>query len=315
GIDDLYGAGMALWQFAKTRQAGKAKLRIYSPRRAEHGWSSKHTVVEIVNDDMPFLVDSITGEINRHGLAVHLVIHPIVRVQRDDKGALTALSKAGDKTALAESMMHVELDEVTAADTIAALQKGLETTLDSVRVAVADWKQVCARAQEVVDELEKKPPKLPPDEVRTAREFLAWMLDNHFTFLGYREYEFDGQGASARAGIVPGRGLGLCRDDSFVIFDGLRNLGALPPDVQEFVRQPRLMKIAKANRRSNVHRTAYLDTIGIKKFGPKGEVIGERVFLGLFTSTAYSERPTAIPLLADKISRIVQRSGIAPNSH
>jgi glutamate dehydrogenase len=314
-VDDLYGAAMALWQFAATRQPGQANVRVYSPKVTEHGWPSKHAVVEIVNDDMPFLVDSISGEIDRHGLSVHLVIHPVVRVLRDDKGALKGIAKDGDRSALAESMMHIELDQVTAADVVTALQRGIEGVLAAVRVAVADWKSVCTRAREVVDELEAKPPKLPADEIHTARDFLAWLLDNHFTFLGYREYEFGVQGGSTRAGIVPGRGLGLCRDDAFIIFDGLRNLGSLPPDVQEFVRQPRLMKIAKANRRSNVHRTAYLDTIGIKIIDAKGNVVGERVFVGLFTSTAYSERPSAIPLLAEKIGRIVKRSGFAPNSH
>jgi glutamate dehydrogenase len=313
--EDLYGAALSLWHFAKTREPGKARVRVYTPKRAEHGWASRHTVVEIVNDDMPFLVDSITAELNRRDFAVHLVIHPVVRVLRDPSGALKGLAEDGAKGALAESMMHIELDEVTAPEALAALRQGIETVLDSVRVAVADWRTILERGREVVDDLAKKPPPLPEDEVRTAREFLAWLIDNHFTFLGYREYSFTGDGTGAQAGVVPGRGLGLCRDDAFVIFDGLRNLGSLPPEVQEFVRQPRLMKIAKANRRSNVHRTAYLDTIGIKQFGPKGEVIGERVFLGLFTSTAYSERPSAIPLLADKISRIVKRSGFAPNSH
>ncbi|HEX9463195.1 MAG TPA: NAD-glutamate dehydrogenase [Alphaproteobacteria bacterium] len=314
-IDDLYGAGMALWEFAKMRQPGTAKVRVYTPKRAEHGWESRHTVVEIVNDDMPFLVDSITAEINRRDLAVHLVIHPVVSVQRD-KGALKGLAERGAKGAIAESMMHVELDEITASDAVAALQQGVESVLQAVRASVDDWKPVCTRAKEVIEQLEKNPPKkIPADEVRTAREFLSWMLDNHFTFLGYREYEFAGDGAASRAGIVSGRGLGLCRDDSYVIFDGLRNLSTLPLEVQEFVRQPRLMKIAKANRRSNVHRSAYLDTIGIKKFNAKGDVVGEHIFLGLFTSTAYSERPSDIPLLAEKIGRIVKRSGFAPNSH
>ncbi len=315
GAEDLYGAGLALWQFAKIRQPGKARVRVYTPRQSEHGWSSRHTVIEIVNDDMPFLVDSITAEINRRDFNVHLVIHPVVRVRRDDKGNLKGLAEDGAKDAIAESMMHVELDEVTDAAALSALQQGVESVLESVRVSVADWKAVLERGREVIEDLDKKPPPLPKEEVKTARDFLQWMLDNHFTFLGYREYDFSGEGSSAKSGLTPGRGLGLCRDDAFVIFDGLRNLGALPPDVQEFVRQPRLMKIAKANRRSPVHRSAYLDAIGLKKFGPKGQVVGERVFLGLFTSTAYSERPTAIPLLADKIARIVKRSGIAPNSH
>ena len=314
-VDDLYGAALALWQFAKSRQRGQPKVRVYTPRRAEHGWSSRHTVVEIVNDDMPFLVDSITEEITRRNHAVHLVIHPVAWVQRDAQGGMKALVERGASGAIGESIMHVELDEITAADALAAVQAGIENVLKSVRAAVEDWKPVCARASEVIAELEKTPPSLPADEIRTGREFLSWMLDNHFTFLGYREYEYAGNGADARAGIVSGSGLGLCRDDSYVIFDGLRNLAALPLEVREFVRQPRLMKIAKANRRSTVHRSAYLDTVGIKKFNKKGEVIGERVFLGLFTSTAYSERPSEIPLLKDKLTRILQKSGFAPNSH
>ena len=314
-LDDLYGAGVALWQFARTRPAGKAQVRVYTPKRAEHGWASRHSVVEIVNDDMPFLVDSIAAEINRRDFNVHLVIHPVVRVQRDAKGNLKGLAEDGAKDAIAESLMHVELDEVTDPAALAGLQQGLESVLEAVRVSVADWRPVLERGRQVIAELDKNPPPLPAEEVKTARDFLTWMLENHFTFLGYREYEFSGEGANAKSGLVPGKGLGLCRDDSFIIFDGLRNLGAMPPEVQEFVRAPRLMKIAKANRRSPVHRSAYLDAISIKKFGPKGQVTGEQVFLGLFTSTAYSERPIAIPLLADKISRIVKRSGIAPNSH
>jgi glutamate dehydrogenase len=314
-VEDLYGAAMALWQFARTRPAGKAQVHVYTPRQAEHGWSSRHSVVEIVNDDMPFLVDSVTAEINRRDFTVYLVVHPVVRVQRDAKGGLKGMAEDGAKDAIAESLMHVELDEVTDPAALAGLQQGLESVLEAVRVSVADWRPVLERGRQVIAELENKPPPLPDEEIKTARDFLAWMLENHFTFLGYREYEFSGVGANAKSGLVPGKGLGLCRDDSFVIFDGLRNLGAMPPEVQEFVRAPRLMKIAKANRRSPVHRGAYLDAISIKKFGPKGQVTGEQVFLGLFTSTAYSERPIAIPLLADKIRRIVQRSGISPGSH
>jgi glutamate dehydrogenase len=314
-VADLYGAGLSLWQFAKTRQPGTSQVRVFNPRPAEHGWSSHHTIIEVVNDDMPFLVDSITAEINRRDLRVHLVIHPIAWVRRDADGHLTAIVERGAADALPESMMHIEVEATTAPDALTALRQGIEAVLRSVREAVTDWRPVCTRAREVIQQLEKTPPKLPADEIRTAREFLAWMLDNHFTFLGYREYEFDGAAQNARAGIVPGRGLGLCRDDAFVIFDGLRNVSALPVEVQEFIRQPNLMKIAKANRRSTVHRPAYLDTVGIKKFGPGGQVVGEYIFLGLFTSTAYSERPSEIPLIADKITRIVKRSGFAPNSH
>src|SRR5690606_9116675 len=108
--------------------------------------------------------------------------------------------------------------------------------------------------------------------------------------------------------VVPGTSLGLCRDDSFVVFEGLRNLAALPPDVQDFVRNPRLLMITKANRRSTVHRPVHLDTIGIKRFDRRGKVIGQHIFLGLFTSTAYSQSPRSIPLLSEKVNRIIARA-------
>ena len=308
--EDLYGAALALWQFGSTRTPGQPKIRVYTPRFAEHGWSSTHSVVEIVNDDMPFLVDSVTAELNRRDINVHLVIHPIVRVARDGNGVVQAISEGAP-----ESFMHVEIDRQGAFDVMADIAAGLNAVLADVRVSVADWKPMLARIRNVVDELSDRPPPLPADEVRIAREFLSWMADDHFTFLGYREYEFSGEGDGARANVVPGSGLGLCRDDSFLVFDGLRNLGALPPDVRHFVRQPRLMMITKANRRSTVHRPVYLDAILVKCFDRGGRVTGQRLFLGLFTSTAYHQSPRTIPMLAQKVERIVARAGFAPNSH
>jgi glutamate dehydrogenase len=314
-IEDLYGAAIALWQFGRTRTPGQTKVRVYTPRLAEHGWTSTHSVVEIVNDDMPFLVDSVIAELNRRELSVHLVIHPIVRVARDSKGVAKGLAADGDKDAAPESFMHVEIDQQGSPELLTDIERGIEAALADVRVAVADWKPMLARATAVTRELVDSPPPVPEAELRTAREFLSWMVDNHFTFLGYREYEFTGEGDSARTAVIPGSGLGLARDDSFVIFEGLRNLAALPPDVRDFVRQPRLMMITKANRRSTVHRPVHLDVIGIKQFDKAGKVLGQRVFLGLFTSSAYSQSPRSIPLLSEKVNRIVARAGFPPSSH
>ncbi|MBI3452759.1 MAG: NAD-glutamate dehydrogenase, partial [Rhodospirillales bacterium] len=313
--EDLYGAAIALWQFGRSRKKGLAKVRVYNPRLAEHGWASPHTIVEIINDDMPFLVDSVSVEMTRRELGVHLLIHPIVHVERDGSGALKGVAEAGSARNAGESFMHIEIDRQGGAETLAELQRAIESVLVDVRVTVADWKDMTARAREVITELKDRPPPLDAEEVKTAHDFLTWMADDHFTFLGYREYEFSGKGGKARANVVPGRGLGLCHDDEFVIFEGLRNLAALPPDVQEFVRQPTLLKITKANRRSTVHRAVHLDTIGVKKFDAAGNVTGERLFLGLFTSAAYSQSPLAIPLLADKVRRLVARAGFTSKSH
>jgi glutamate dehydrogenase len=314
-VEDLYGAAIALWQFGRTRRPGQAKVRVYTPRLAEHGWSSTHSVVEIVNDDMPFLVDSVTAELNRRELTVHLVIHPIVRVVRDGKGAFKDFAGDKAKEALAESYMHVEIDQQGSGELLVEIERSIEAVLADVRVSVADWKPMLGAAQSVVVELGERPPPVPPAEVKTAREFLTWLMADHFTFLGYREYEFVGEGDAARTNVVAGSGLGLCREDSFIIFEGLRDLGALPPDVRDFVRQPRLLMITKANRRSTVHRPVHLDVIGIKRFDRKGKVTGQYVFVGLFTSTAYSQTPREIPLLSEKVARIIARAGFPPNSH
>jgi len=208
-VEDLYGAGVALWQFGRTRAQGQAKLRVYNPRLAEHGWNSAHSVVEIVNDDMPFLVDSVTAELNRRDINVHLVIHPILRVVRDAKGTVKAIADQGAP----ESFMHIEIDRQGAPEILAEIERALESVLADVRVSVADWKKMVARAQAILGDLADHPPPLDASEVKTAREFLSWLTANHFTFLGYREYAFTGEGDGMQAQVVPDSGLRLCRDD------------------------------------------------------------------------------------------------------
>ena len=163
---------------------------------------------------------------------------------------------------------------------------------------------------ELLDELSRPPsPPVPSTELGEVRDFLRWLDDDNFTFLGYREYVFDGAIGSA------GGPLGILRDEAHPVFGGLRNLSALPPDVQDFLRRRELLLIAKSNRRATVHRTAHMDAIGLRRFAPTGEVVGIRLFLGLFTSLAYSRNPRSIPLLRLKVRRIVERAGLAPASH
>src|SRR5262245_30638597 len=308
-VEDLYGAAYALWQLGLQRNPGEAIWRAFNPGAAEHGWESPHSVVQVVNDDMPFLVDSVTAELNRRDLTVHAVLHPIVRVKRAP-GAAPDLTADGAR----ESFMHLEIDQQPAtalAEVEAALRKGLA----DVRGAVGDWKAVLGRVDEALAALDASPPPVDAVERDAAKAFLGWLRDDHFTFLGYREYLFEGEGEGARAGLVPGRGLGLCRDDEFVIFRGLRTMGALPPDVQAFLRERRLLNITKANTKSTVHRSVHLDAVMLKTFDAAGRASGQKVSLGLFTSTAYSQSPRAIPLLAGKVERVAARAGFPPASH
>ena len=308
--DDLYGSAIALWAFGRARPAGTAKVRVYSPRLAEHGWASTHTVVEIVNDDMPFLVDSITAEINRRDLSVHLVIHPVVPVVRDASGAATALADGGGR----ESFMHIEIDAQGDQAQLDSIRAGVEGVLADVRACVADWRQMLARVNEVIEGLDKNPPPRPVEEIRSTHDFLTWVAANNFTFLGYREYAYEGEGETFRSVVDNSRGLGLARNPDFVVFDVLRRIAELPA-LQHFVRAPDVLRVAKANRRSTVHRSAYLDAIGIKVYAADGAVVGEKVFLGLFTSTAYMQRPREIPLLRDKVEAVVKKANFPADGH
>jgi glutamate dehydrogenase len=310
--ETLYCSALSLWHHGQKRQPHVAKVRVFNPRADEHGWRSAHTVVEIVNDDMPFLVDSVTQELNRGDLTVHLVIHPIVKVARDGAGMITD-AKGGETHD--ESFMQVRINEQSGGERLDEIKRNLEKVLADVRAAVTDWRAMRAKIAEVAAELDKSPPPLPAAEISEARAFLAWLADDYFTFLGYREYDFHGSGDQTTTSIVAGSGMGILHDDGVSVFDGLRNSERLPPDLRYFLNQSRLLMVTKANRRSTVHRTVQMDTIGIKRFDAKGEVVGERLFVGLFTSSAYARSPRDIPLLRRKVEDCIARAQFDPASH
>jgi glutamate dehydrogenase len=221
----LTGAALAIWRFAQTRKPGVPKVRAYTPTFEEHGWTSSHTVVEIVNDDMPFLVDSVTGWFASQGITVHLIIHPVVPVRRDGKGVLKELLKsdtasvANGDGVVSESVMHVEIDEQPSAAARDKVQRGIEAVLADVRASVEDWLPMRRRLSTILKELEPTPPSVPAEEGEEARAFLNWLDNNHFTYLGFREYAFGGDAAEPGIGrVVEGSGLGLLRDPEAHIF-------------------------------------------------------------------------------------------------
>ena len=316
--EDLCGAALSVWGLARRRRPGALKLNIFNPDPGKDGWSMPHTVIEIINDDMPFLVDTVTSEVNRQGHAVHLVIHPIVKVRRDGDGRMLGLAETspGSEDGVSESFMHVQIDQIKDAAALKALRAGLTKVLGDVRVAVVDWHDMRQHIERVIAELTTSPPaEISPAEIAEGRAFLQWINDNHFTFLGYREYQTIGSGKAARMEAVKGAGLGLLRDPKIHVFEGVRQLAMLPEEVREFLHKPRLLIINKANRKSTVHRPVHLDAIGVKRFDKKGRVIGERLFVGLFTSAAYNRVPSDIPLLRRKVDDTIARAGFAPGSH
>ncbi len=314
---DVYGALASHWKLAANRPQGTAQVRVFTPTLSEHGWSAGgHSVVEVVIDDMPFLVDSLTMELSRQLRDVHAVIHPHFDVLRDITGALQSVSPVVDGSlepegaAVRESWMHVEIDRVREGDDPDAIEESLERVLRDVREAVEDWEKMHTQILAVVEELDTDPPPLPAEEIRQGRELLEWLAADHFTFLGYREYRLERDGEDELLRALPGTGFGILRADQ----DMSASFGKLPAMVKAKAREKTLLVLAKANSRATVHRPAYLDYVGVKKF-ENGEVVGERRFLGLFSSAAYTESLSRIPLLGEKAAEVLRRAGFDARSH
>src|SRR5882762_5564623 len=300
---DLKGAAAAHLAFGRNFAPGKAKIRAYNPVSGQHGWQSTHTAIEIVNDDMPFLVDSVTMEVNRKGLALHLLAHPVLRVARDAEGELISVAApSASGEGRLESFMRVEVDRQTDPAKLAELEAGIARVLADVRAAVEDWKPMQARMAEIVK-------RLSPDRHGEERAFLAWLLEDHFTFLGCRGYDLATVKGEDVLRIVPGSGLGILRERGETVS---ASFATLPPEARKRARVKELLVLTKANARATVHRPGQLDYVGIKRFNDKGEVIGETRFLGLYTHKAYSESPMQVPLLRRKLGDVIERAGLLP---
>jgi glutamate dehydrogenase len=315
GDQDLVAGARAIWRHGRERIPGAAKIRVYNPGGGRHGWSSPHTIVEVINDDMPFLVDSTTAALSRAGAEVVMVIHPMIALERDADGRLLDLAASREVPgATVESFMQISLRRLPS-PRLGDIEDELHRVLGQVRVAVEDWASMRERCLETLAELRQSPPPLDPHEVSEVAAFLEWLVDDHFTFLGTREYRFHGEGEEAVARVLHGKGLGLLRDPDFIVFEGLRDLGRLPPEVRHFLRERKLIRITKANALSTVHRPVHLDTVAIKSFDGEGRVVGERLFVGLFTSAAYAERVSEVPILREKVRATTATCGFPPGSH
>ena len=186
---DLYGAALAHWNLARRRAPGEPKVRIYNPTFEQHGFQSTHTVLEIVSDDMPFLVDSLSMAVNRHGYKIHLLIHPVIRVERDADGELQRVLPAHEEIGLPESVIHVEVDRQTESGELTALHDDVLEVLDDLAVAVEDFPAMTQTARDLAASIDDPPPPVSYVERREANALLEWLAAGHFVFLGYREYE------------------------------------------------------------------------------------------------------------------------------
>ncbi|MEM1178777.1 MAG: NAD-glutamate dehydrogenase [Acidobacteriota bacterium] len=315
GPEYLGAMALSLFRRLQERKLATTEITLNNPREHDERAAYDHTIIEILRDDSPFLVDSITELLKRRGLEVHIAVHPQLSVQRDADGRLVELLAPGSDGdgVLSESLMHFEVERHHTATEMLELETALNKVLGDVDTAVGDWSDMraaCCRALEHLNEQSVDKWGQPLVEVR---EFLDWLADDHFTFLGYREYKLVDEDGRCYLRPLDDTGLGLLRK--------------LPLDEQVDARRPitsrsyillkeeRLLHISKSVRHSTVHRDVHMDLVSIKHFDANGDINGELRFIGLFTSRAYSIAASDIPLVRDKVRRVVERTGFLSGAH
>ncbi|HEY8380796.1 MAG TPA: NAD-glutamate dehydrogenase [Microvirga sp.] len=299
------------------RAGGGPDLRLTDVEIERGGRRRDVTVLEIVNDNMPFLLDSTLAEVVDQGYEPILVAHPILAVEREAGGALarligeaTGATQAGIRR---ESFIHIHLDRIDEADARERLLEGLRRVYADVQVAVSDWAGMRARIAYTIESYRTNPPPLPRDEIAEAVAFLNWMAQDNFTFLGLREYRLPA--GDTAADPVEGTGLGLLRDPAMRVLRRGGELVVMSPEVRAFLARPRALIITKANVKSRVHRRAHLDYVGVKLFAQDGRLEGELRVVGLFTASAYTNTTAEVPYLRHKVAQVVARAGFDPASY
>ena len=292
--------------FIGSREPGTGLVRLFNPTRKTHGWESPHTVLQVANDDMPFLVDSVTMALSELGIGVHVLGHPVLRVSRDKGGRLQGIG-SGE----AESLMHLEIDR-QAPEAMPRIEEAVRAVLADVRAIVRDWEPMRERMRKVADELDGR--WLPVDEEgrKEAQEFLRWAADDHFIFFGFREYEVVEEGGDSVLRAVKGSGLGLMRGGER---SAPRLISSLAATYMPHSGAIDALILTKTNARTTLHRPGYMDYVGVLTYGEDGKPVKEERFLGLYTSSAYNRRPWEIPLVRQRHAYVMENSGLRPDSH
>ncbi|MDX2164871.1 MAG: NAD-glutamate dehydrogenase, partial [Gammaproteobacteria bacterium] len=317
--EDLYGAAMNFWHFMQGRKPKQPKLHIYNPHLEESAWESTHTMVDLNCDDMPFLVDSLRIELTRQGYSIHNLIHfGRFMVKRDTKNNVTEIygrNHQPETGAASEAVIHFEVDRQTDQKALNLLEERLFTVLNDVTLAVQDWQPMRQKVESLLDELISRPPKVvESSEISETIDFLRWIKDDNFTFLGCRDYKLIQHKGEPALELVSGSGLGVLRDETYS--KKIRLLSDIAPIIKELVLSPKqILILTKTNTLATIHRQVYTDYIGIKRYNTKGEVIGETRIIGLYTTVAYNSHPNQIPFLRHKVENIIQRSGLPPKGH
>lgn len=315
-LSDVYGALLSHWSLMYDRPVGESRVRIYNPHYEKHGWQSKHTIIEISHDDAPFLVDSTRLELNRRGLIIHRGIHTGgIKVRRNEKNQIVEIFENGaqPQDASTEAPIFYEIERITDPEVLADITASLESILSEVSLVVRDWHAMRQKMQQCIDDLSTHKPDFDPIELAKYQELLQWLLNDHVTFLGAREYKLLDHGDQKVFEIIPNSSLGILRDESRA--KKTRSFDELPEAAQNVLISGQPALFTKRSKLARVHRSDYLDRIEVKHFDENKRVTGVTCFLGLYTSVVFNSRPKDIPLLDSKVSQVFTRSKLDYKSH
>ena len=305
--DDLYGATVALWDFIQQRPGEKPRIRVFNPKFEDHGWQGSHTIVEILVPDRAFIVDSVMMEFARRGISIHSVMNAVFDVKRDNKGDLSEVNfdpkiTIGNK----EALLHIEIDKQSDETELNDIVQHLDSIIGELVWAVSDFRAMQQRVREISKELicPIEQEDLTLDE---AKNFLNWLVDNHFTFLAIREYSVVDHEGQKVLEVIP--------ESSQGIVHHIKNIDIMGDAGGPLLLEDRLLLFAKSGTKSRIHRPAYMDFVAIRKFDKNGRVVGEYRLLGLYTSRVFNNSPRNFPIIGRKVENILQRSGLEPNGH
>ncbi len=311
--EELYNAALLSFDFFSKRELGKFKIRIYNPSKDKDGFESSHTFFDIVNDDMPFLVDSIVTHLNKSDIIIKNIIHPVYSVVRDEKGVLKEiLHEKGSKQ---ESLIQLHLDKIVSATNIQNLEKEVTKLLETINLVVTDWKEMVVAVQNSQAQIDNaKNLNKSAGEISEIKDFISWIIDGNFILLGTKEFDIkEVKKGEYQLEEVKNSALGVFRSE----YEDLRPrvLNSSFGEVSDSVSNPYVIEILKSRYKTCIHKISSAERIRIQKISPDGKIIGEYRFVGLFTTTAYSQNPNSIPLIKNKIAKVIADSGFNKGGH
>ncbi len=308
---DLYGAVVSIWKLLASTPNSQSSVNVFNPTVAHHGWKSTHTIVEIVMPDQPFLVDSLKMCLSRLDITSHLMLHGPTVVQYEGE-EIVDIAKSHE--GFRHSIFHIEIDRMSGKKEMQALEKELVSIISDTDLVVKDWQPMAAQLIDVIKQVEtyKRNKKIDQQHVAETLSFLRWLGDHNFTFMGYKEFRLEKVAEETLLSPTEQAGLGLFSEPSRVRSVKLSEFSAA---ARSEAKKPYLLILTKGNKPSRIHRPAYTDYIGVKIFDKQGVVIGEHRFTGLYTSAVYNQSVANIPLVKEKVERILQASGYLIGSY